>query len=265
MAEHRIFVHLPLSMYDEYRDAVLGMPAGLELLVDHEALAPERRGRLAEIAVELREAQIPCRFHAPFRDLRPAGHDPEAVALARRRIEAVLELAPDFGVRSIVAHPAWDPRGDALEREEWLDRATAFWTALAPAMEAAAVRVDLENIFDTDPSLLSDLLLRLSSRPFAFLLDTGHFHAYSTASLETWLEALGPKLVALHVHDNGGALDEHLALGRGSFPWTRLFAGLEALGRTLEWTIENRSIEDVLASLEFLRRRSGFFETLARS
>jgi len=256
MKKHQLFVHLPLSLYRKYREAVLAMPTGLELLVDHESLAPGFRGEAEAIAAELREAKILCRFHAPFRDLHPAGHDPEAVDLARRRFEGALELAPLFGVSTLVVHPAWDPQGDALDRSDWLDRAEAFWTALVPSLETAGARFALENIFDRDPSLLGALLERLNPDRFVWLFDTGHFNAYSQASLEEWLKTLGPRLHSLHIHDNAGQDDEHLALGAGNFLWDDLFA-LARLEGPLEWTIENRSIEDVLAGLRFLAERSG--------
>ncbi len=260
MGKHEIFIHLPLSMYRKYREAVLAMPVGLELLVDHEVLAPEFAGELDEVAAEVAEAKIPCRFHAPFRDLHPAGHDPEAVDLARRRLTAALELAPRFGVKHLVAHPGWDPRGDVLDREEWMDRSELFWNSLAPAQDAAGARFVLENIFDLDPSMLVDLLARLPEERFGCLFDTGHFNAYSEARLEDWISALGPRLQSIHIHDNGGLHDEHLALSRGTFPWGDLFEAVGALNRPLEWTLENRSVEDVLASLRFLGLSSGLEE-----
>ncbi|MBC8367030.1 sugar phosphate isomerase/epimerase [bacterium] len=260
MSQHSIYIHLPLSMYRKYREAVLAIPVGLELLVDHEVLVPEFRGEMKDIAAEIRERKIPCRFHAPFRNLYPAGHDPEAVDLARRRLQGALDLAPSFGVKQLVVHPAWDPRGDILDREAWLDRATAFWTSMLPSLEAAGASFVLENIFDLDPSLLVDLLARLPEDRFGFLFDTGHFHAFSEAGLNDWLSALGPRLQSIHIHDNGGQYDEHLALGQGSFPWGDLFELVGAQNRPLEWTLENRSVEDVIASLRFLGQSSGIAE-----
>jgi sugar phosphate isomerase/epimerase len=87
--------------------------------------------------------------------------------------------------------------------------------------------------------------------------DVGHWHAYSQAPLGAWLERLGARLFSVHLHDNRGGADEHLALGRGAVPWDQVFAQLRALGRPLEWTIENRSLADVLASAAFLGRRAG--------
>lgn len=257
MKKHQLYVHLPLSMYRKYRDAVLARPTGLELLVDHESLAPGFRPEVEAIAAELQEAKIPCRFHAPFRDLHPAGHDPEAVDLARRRFEGALELAPLFGVRTLVAHPAWDPQGDALDRAEWLERATVFWTSLMPALDAAGAKFALENTFDRDPSLLAELLERLDPDHFVWLFDAGHFNAYSTAPLSEWFTSLGPRLQSFHIHDNGGVDDEHLALGRGNVPWEEFFRLVAGLEGSFEWTIENRSIEDILAGLQFLAARSG--------
>ncbi len=260
MEEHRIYIHLPLSMYAKYRDAVLAMPVGLELLVDHEVLVPEFRGEMKDIAAEIRERKIPCRFHAPFRNLYPAGHDPEAVDLARRRLLSTLALAPKFGAKHLVVHPAWDPRGDILDREAWLDRAEAFWSSMIPSLEAADAAFVLENIFDLDPSLLVDLLARLSPERFGFLFDTGHFNAFSEVRLDDWLSALEPRLQSIHIHDNAGQHDEHLALGQGSFPWGDLFEWVGGQNRPLEWTLENRSVEDVIASLRFLGQSSGISE-----
>ncbi len=257
---NKIFIHLPLSMYAKYREAVLAIPVGIELLVDHEVLAPEFRAELEDIAAELSERKIPCRFHAPFRNLYPAGHDPEAVDLVRRRLQSTLDLAPLFGVKHLVVHPAWDPRGDVLDREAWLDRAEAFWNSMVPSLEAAEAVFLLENIFDLDPSLLVDLLARLAPERFGFLFDTGHFNAFSEVGLGDWMNALAPRLQSIHIHDNAGQYDEHLALGRGSFPWGDLFEWVGVQNRPLEWTLENRSVEDVIASLRFLGQSSGIDE-----
>ena len=43
-------------------------------------------------------------------------------------------------------------------------------------------------------------------------------------SLEKWLEMLGPYLDQLHLHDNHGTADDHLALGHGTIDFETLFA-----------------------------------------
>jgi sugar phosphate isomerase/epimerase len=126
-------------------------------------------------------------------------------------------------------------------------------------------RVCLENVFDLDPGALAGLLGRLPAGEFGATFDVGHWHAWSRASLADWLEAIGPRIHALHVHDNRGHADEHLALGAGSVPYGEVLPSLRALGRPLDWTLEATDVADVLGGLRYLANRSGIpeFEALA--
>lgn len=261
----QLFASLPLTDYRRHAAALARLPVGLELLIDHAALAPGFADECTAIAAALRAEGRPCRFHAPFRDLCPGGQDPEAVALAWRRLEAALDLAPAFGVTAMTAHPAWDPdgRGTAEEREGWLARSLAFWSALGERAAERGLRIDLENVFDRDPSALASLLAGLPAARFGWLLDLGHWHAFSQASLAEWLAALGPRLASLHLHDNAGRRDEHLALGAGSLPRREVLAALGALGWPRDWILENRSAEDIATSIRHLAAESGIAEFTA--
>jgi sugar phosphate isomerase/epimerase len=262
---HRLFISVPLTQYRRYEMDLPPVPLGLELLADHEALAPEFRADALAIGAELRERGVPCRFHGPFRDLNPGGHDPEALDLARRRFESALELAPAFGVERIVVHSAWDPDMYGLDSGAWLDRAAEFWSRLTAPAAAAGVQFAIENVFDRDPHILVGLLERLPSEHFGALLDIGHWHAYSHSGLGEWLTALGERLLSLHLHDNGGRADEHLRLGSGSVPWREALQAIRGLDLSLDWTLENRSVPDVHAGIHYLGRESGIDEFVALS
>ncbi len=257
---HRLFISVPLTQYRRYEAEILRLPVGLELLADHEALASSFRAEALLIGAELRERGVPCRFHGPFRDLNPGGHDPEALDLARRRFKAALELAPAFGVESIVVHSAWDPDMYGLDAEAWVDRSAAFWTGLAEDAAAVNVRFNLENVFDRNPHILVELLERLPAECFGALFDFGHWHAYSQVGLGDWFGSLGDRLLSLHLHDNGGRADEHLRLGTGSLPWREVFQALRSMDRPLDWTLENRSVDDVHAGIRYLGNQSGIEE-----
>jgi len=257
---HRLFISLPITEYRRYEAELLRLPLGLELVVDHHVLAPEFLGEAAAIGAELRARGVRCRFHAPFRDLNPGGLDPDAVALTRRRLAAALKLAPLFDVTELVAHTAWDPDMYGLDAEAWLDRSAAFWGDLAQLAEDHEARFALENVFDRDPKILAALLDRLPADRYGANFDVGHWHAYSGAGLTAWFDALGERLVSLHLHDNGGLYDNHLALGAGSVPWREFFAAIRTLGRPLEWTLENRSVEDVFRSIACLASDSGILD-----
>ena len=75
------------------------------------------------------------------------------------------------------------------------------------------------------------------------------------APLEEWLDVLGPFIGQLHLHDNGGKKDDHLALGRGRIDFRPLFAFLKAeRPRPPVVTMEVHRYDDIWASLEFLER-----------
>ena len=257
MAEHRFFAHIPLTMLPGVWPGIAGLrQLGLELALDHEALAPGFAAQARRLGESLRTAARACRFHAPFRNLAPGGHDPEAVALTRRRLEAALALAPLFGVEQIVAHPDWDPDGDALDVAGFLDRSERFWLSLAPAVEAAGCRIGLENVFDRDPAVLAALLERLPASCYGATFDVGHWHAYSRAGLAEWMEAVGGRIVGLHIHDNHGVADEHLPVGAGSVPWQEYLGAIGEMGRGLDCVLENRSRADLAESLRFLSEQA---------
>ena len=260
MPDRQIFAHVPAVMLPGFLPALGSLPVGVELLIDHAALDPAFRPELERLAGELRRLRRPVKFHAPFSDLHPAGLDPEAVGLARRRVTAALDLAPLFGVSAVVAHTAWDPDAHGLEREAWIRRAVPFWTEIGRLAEERGVGLALENVFDRDPELLALLLDRLPAAPFGINLDLGHWHAYSHADLDAWVGRLGEKILSLHLHDNHGLADEHMALGAGSIPWRECFSRLRGLPLARMWTLENRSEADVRRSLAFLARESGISE-----
>jgi len=76
----------------------------------------------------------------------------------------------------------------------------------------------------------TDALLRLmdavGSDNFGAVLDTGHQHAQKEI-LPLSVEKLGGRIQYLHVSDNDGRTNEHLALGRGTVDWDGVFLALK--------------------------------------
>ena len=62
-----------------------------------------------------------------------------------------------------------------------------------------------------------------------------------------------PWLGHLHLHDNTGSLDSHLAIGRGDFDFEALFSYLSANNIGPLITLEPHSEDDLWASLKALR------------
>ena len=64
-------------------------------------------------------------------------------------------------------------------------------------------------------------------------------------------------LAHLHLHDNCGNTDQHLALGRGNVPFHELFQWLAQKSLTPTLTLENHNRTALQESLQVLQRDYG--------
>jgi sugar phosphate isomerase/epimerase len=90
----------------------------------------------------------------------------------------------------------------------------------------------LENVYESGPEELQPLFENLKSHSVGFCLDTGHQAAFGQAPLSEWLDILGRHLGQVHLHDNHGLRDDHLALGQGTIDFQYLFKRLKNLNDT---------------------------------
>lgn len=166
----------------------------------------------------------PASFHAPFAEkiditALDAGAREHAVA----ELITACEAAASMGVENLVLHPGPERAGRPPE-EEFLDR----MRNAAGALNKVAVRccelnvhLLLENML---PHLLfghiNDMLYLLGSIQdcdVSACLDTGH--AFLARELPTVIHKLSGHLRLIHINDNCGERDEHLAPGEGHIDW----------------------------------------------
>jgi sugar phosphate isomerase/epimerase len=77
--------------------------------------------------------------------------------------------------------------------------------------------------------------------------------AFSLEDLSVWLQSLGKHIEQLHLHDNLGTQDDHLALGEGQIDFRLLLKHVK--GKKSDppiITIEPHREEDLWPSLEYL-------------
>jgi sugar phosphate isomerase/epimerase len=83
-----------------------------------------------------------------------------------------------------------------------------------------------------------------------FTLDVGHAH--TVGKVREFLRVL-PSADHIHIHDNHGTADQHLALGDGTIPWEEVG---RAVARDYQGivVVEGRSLEEAAKSLSVFRR-----------
>ena len=105
-----------------------------------------------------------------------------------------------------------------------------------------------------DQELFLDLLELIQAPNAKVCLDVGHLSAFGGGNFPLWLKTLGPVIGQLHLHDNHGADDDHLALGAGNIPLKDILHYLAAQGPPPIITLEPHQEGSLRPSLEYLAR-----------
>ncbi len=199
-------------------------------------LTPEDAGTVAE---SLRSAGIATTtFHAPFNDICPGARDEEVRLVTVRRLRQAVSLAPLFRPLGIVMHGGyWNWLFD-FDAGAWLEGAKRTFSEVAEAAESAAVDIYVENVFDEVPDHLLQLRASIGSKRLGFCFDAGHATLFSRLPVQKWLEAFGPHLREMHIHDNRGLRDDHLPVGEGSINFRGVLLAAGDVGAKPILTVE---------------------------
>ena len=255
-------VHIPFDrLLQKHLDKVLREQINPEIAFNSAILDRFTDQDYAAVGQILREAGRSITFHGPFMDLRPGAIDPKIRRASLERFRRVFEIAAGYLPRSIVVHPSYDEKYYVSSGIKWLENSIDTWTQLIPLAQGINTRVALENVYEADPGYLGLLLDALPRERFGFCFDTGHFNVFATSSLDTWIDRLGSRLIEIHLHDNQGALDEHLPVGEGTFPFARFFSILRERNLTPILTVEahsEKNLAKTLANIKALRILEGF-------
>lgn len=194
-------------------------------------------------------------FHAPFMDLSPGAVDSRVREATMDRFHQTLDIAAILRPKAIVFHSGYEKWRYGLNMELWLEKSLLTWQPLNRLAADIGTKIAIENIFEEDPSNLERLMKGMASDNFGICFDTGHFNLFSKSPLEDWMSVLRPYIVELHLHDNNGAVDEHLPMGAGQFDFTKFFSLLG--DRECIHTLEAHTQEHVLQSMRFHTQITG--------
>ena len=222
-----LLVNVPYTEVRSNIEQMMALEVGVEVfvsnnLIDHIDLDEARR-----VGQELRSRAIPCTLHAPYMDLSPGGVDKKVVEISRDRLKKAVEIANIMDARGIVCHPGYDRWRFGGHEQLWLDNSVETWGQVLKDADKGLL-VMLENIFEEETATLLSLLGHFKGRLW-YCFDSGHFNLFSKIAVEEWLVPLKDYVREFHLHDNHGRSDEHLPIGRGSFPFRELKQFLQRL------------------------------------
>lgn len=199
--------------------------------------------------------------HGPWR-YPPMDATAEDRAERLEKMKRSIRGAAVLGAQYWVVHPIM-PYGidDALcgkSAETW-EQNLELMSRLLPTAKQEGITVCLENMpmpnFSiASPSETFKFVQELNDASFAMCLDTGHANVCSEWHTPAEaIRAYGDRIRVLHVHDNNGKRDEHLAPFFGSIRWDDFSKALHETHfpgvLSLECAPSSRLPEDILEAM----------------
>lgn len=158
-----------------------------------------------------------AQMHAPF----PIWHenDKETTDYLIKVLDKVCAVCQYIGCPMLIVHPH-----NATDKNERISANLEMYEKLIPSAKRYGVTICLENLLAMDGDdivggvcssakeavyLIDTLNQKAGEKIFGFCFDVGHANA-SSIDMRQFLNELGDRVTALHIHDNNGKSDAHL-------------------------------------------------------
>lgn len=159
--------------------------------------------------------------HGAFFDITVSSSDPLIRNASDYRVKQSIEIAERLGARGVVFHTNYlSDFKSASYRDAWAESNSRYWSDICAAHRD--VNIYLENMFDESPELLGRVADNLEGvSNFGVCLDLAHAYL-SDVPVPEWVDTLSKHIRHIHINDNDGREDLHLAVGSGTIDWTIL-------------------------------------------
>ena len=170
---------------------------------------------------------------------------PELTDYAIGIYETCIRFCDSLGIGRLVIHGVSRALDDPSQTRESVEAMNLrLYRSLIPALQECRVTVCLENLFTrygrqivegacADPRQAAAFIDRLNEEAggeyFGFCVDTGHLNILGK-NQEEYILALGERIKAVHLHDNWGDDDRHLAPYAGNIRWREVIGALGKAG-----------------------------------
>ncbi len=256
------FVNVPFLRLERDIQRIIDNRIQPEIGLDGNVLFTVSKDRFQKVSEKLKAEDLACTIHAPFSGLSPGDPQQTALKTTREKLHRAFELIPIFKPVSIVCHLYYISGIHDIAYDTWLKNSLDTWQELLSIASEQPTRIMFENTYESTPDMHKHILTTLGSNQVGFCLDVGHVMVYGRNSWKDWLYPLHPWFGQLHLHDNNGLYDDHLAVGEGGFDFHALFTYLKNKNLTPIITLEPHVENDLWKSLSALNKMPTFSKIL---
>lgn len=216
--------------------------------------------RVKEIAEGYLNGNLPeyATVHGAFFDVIPFSVDSKIREISDLRIRQSIGVTKQIGAKAVVFHTNYNPfLNSESYNKTWIEANVDYWSKILKLHPD--VNIYLENMFDATPDMLEVLSERLSEYSnYGVCLDYAHA-ALSKTLPEVWAKRLGRFVKHIHINDNDGISDLHLAWGDGKINRAIFYECYEVYMKEASVLIETTSMENKIRSLQMLKQE-GFLK-----
>ncbi len=256
---------LQIKNLAHYRDWLIAEQRDLEI---QDACVPDvLDGNWQPLVAQVRDTltgyQGRMGVHGPFMSLHLLAIDPKIRAVVSERMLQALEFGAALGATHMVIHSPYLFFGTpflagAASNRSFDDIGIVHATLEATVKRASEIGCTLviENITDSNPAALLELIRSFDSAHVRMSLDTGHAAITQQRGGPTpdqWVREAGALLAHLHIQDSDGHYDRHWVPGDGSIGWYALFEALATLKHQPRLLLELRDQTKIIRGYEWLR------------
>lgn len=224
---------------------------GWEIVADgNYRLDSPERVRIIDEAIT--STNLSITVHAPYSDLNLATLNYPIWRESIRQICTCIVQASAWTDR-VTFHPGYmSPVGKMMPERSWQHQKDAL-QEIGRVAEDHGVLACLENMISIkeflcrDPGEIFGMTEGIAG--IGVTIDFGH--ANTTGLVNEFLPYI-PHASHMHIHDNFGEHDDHLAIGKGNIDWTLVGPAI-ARGYSGTLVVEGRSIDEGSASLRVVR------------
>ncbi|MCL2046050.1 MAG: sugar phosphate isomerase/epimerase [Oscillospiraceae bacterium] len=183
-------------------------------------------------------------FHAPLNELCPAAIDPMIVEVAMKRFNQAYELMRGYGINTMIVHSGNLP---ILYNINWfIEHSIPFWKEFL-SDKPEDLRLCIENLFETGPSPIVDIVNAVNDERFRLCLDLGHAEIFrEDITLLQWTNDVAHLVSHVHLHNNDGINDSHSAANDGIIDLAPIIKTLTDKAPQATYTIESIDAESTI-------------------
>lgn len=211
----------------------------VELLMDGQEWN-EMEDLFETLVPKLQSLPVDYTIHPPAWDINLTSENRATRETAFSEYKKAIEFAGMIGASHVVIHPGFC-FSPVFNKQTAQQRAAHYINELCQVAKPLNVKLAIENVGYNGSSLFTQEeytnFLRDIDETAGFLIDTGH------ANLNNWdiprlIKETKDRLLALHIHDNDGTGDDHLAIGEGTIDWKSVFTAINEYASHCELILE---------------------------